>query len=278
MAIIGIDAGNYKTKVCTAKGVFDFDSAFAPYHELYVRDEEDFGPDDMIIEYKGVKEFAGTLAKRENHFENDQLANSVFGDTKYHEDALKRILIAIAKTKSKGPAKIFVGQPITKHSEDKEKIKKMLEGIHQIVINGVKYEIEIEEVNVGVEGFAAAMCIPNLQPITRIIDFGSGTVNYATLKDGKRVNVGSGTITQGSETTEIGALLRATLNTLRNQKWKAEDHVWICGGIAKRVFKEVQKWFPNAKLIFPLSNNEVQGSHFVNAIALYKLAKEVYKK
>lgn len=64
--IIGIDAGNYETKVCGPFGVKKFYSDIGEYRERNLKSS--FGPDDMVWECEGKKGFAGSLARYESEF------------------------------------------------------------------------------------------------------------------------------------------------------------------------------------------------------------------
>ena len=167
--ILGIDAGNYETKVCDG-AISKFPSALGEWRDLSLRSYNKY---DFEYEYKGIKGFGGTLAKRES-----QLAFSKLGDTKAHEDALIRILLACSLYDE--DIQLVTGQPI-KSKADKQKIKDMLLGTHKIKINGVDRKITISAVEVATEcaSFYTVKPVPNVT----IIDMGAGTINVAVIKD-----------------------------------------------------------------------------------------------
>ena len=117
--IVAVDAGNHETKYCSQYGVGKFPSVLGEYRER--RLEQRFSDYDMVWEYRGKKGFAGTLAKYESEF-----SGSIMGDSKAHEDAKIRILLAL-HILGDTDYQIVVGQPINRHTpEEKLKIKVML--------------------------------------------------------------------------------------------------------------------------------------------------------
>jgi len=192
--ILGVDAGNSNIKVSGERGEVILPSALGEYRERKL--EQKFSDDDIIYEFNNKKGFAGTLALHES-----QLLASRMGDSKAHEELIIRVLLGINKYCSENrDFKIVVGQPIAKHvQKEKEKIKSLLSGEHDITINNKKRIINIRNVEVASEAGAAFWSNPR-QGKVRVIDIGSGTVNAATLIDGRYIDKESFTIKDGLET------------------------------------------------------------------------------
>lgn len=223
--ILGIDAGNDGTKICGPLGVQRYSSSIGEYNPLNMR--EQFDSDDLVFEYNGRIGLAGTLAQ----FESDW-GYAVKGDSKSHEDAILRTLLAIIRYSDHDEHSIVVGQPIATYTdEEKQRIKRRLTGRHEIVVNGRRRVVRINRVEVAPEGAAAAMSDPK-PGLVRIIDIGSGTVNCATLHDMKRINLESFTISKGMETVKSNdpeQMARGIAN-LTLGKWRKDDYVRLVGG------------------------------------------------
>jgi plasmid segregation protein ParM len=63
---LGIDAGNYKVKICGERGLMDFISSIGEAREIKLH--QNHGQDDMVFEYEGDTGFAGSLALYESEF------------------------------------------------------------------------------------------------------------------------------------------------------------------------------------------------------------------
>lgn len=268
--IVSIDAGNSETKYCSQYGVGKFPSVLGEFRER--RLEQNFGDSDMVYEYKGKKGFAGTLAKYESEF-----AGSVMGDTKAHEDAKIRILLALYMI-GEAEYQIVTGQPIGKHvPEEKLAIKAMLLGKHSISVNGVAMSFVVSNAEVAAEGGAAFWADPQ-DGLIRILDIGSGTVNGATLCDSRYIDKDSFTISFGADTNisnDMEALTRG-IATQALKKWNRNDKVLIAGGIAKGITPYIQKFFPSAEIIKPSLRGQILHPVYANAVGFYQIARGVY--
>lgn len=103
---IGIDAGNARVKVAGPTGIISLDASIGEWRGRKLKNQH--GPDDMEIEYRGRKYFAGSLARYESEF-----GGTIMGDTKAHDEAKLRVLIAIARY-DVSDCSIVVGQPTIK--------------------------------------------------------------------------------------------------------------------------------------------------------------------
>lgn len=275
--VIGVDAGGHKVKIVGDEGERSFLSNICEYFERNV--DEQHGPDDMVWSYGNRKGFAGTLAARE-----DEFGGNMFGDSKAHEDAKIRILLALHRYCENGDEIYLVtGQPIGKHTPDeKQKIKDALLGTHVITINDVIKKLHIKGVEVAPEGSAAYWANPAGNDVN-IIDIGSGTVNAAAIQDKKHINSKSATFNFGVETTNNKDFEAMARGIIRNtsKKWNKSDNVQICGGSAEMIAKHIKEHYTNAQVLQPQlrihTSIKILHPVYANAVGFYYLAKGVYK-
>lgn len=264
--IVAVDAGGYQTKFYDGVKVEVFPSLIG-YDWRERKLSSKYGSYDYEFEYRGIKGFAGTLAQ----YESD-CVDSRKGDTKAHDDARLRVLIALHQFGNGSRYKLVVGQPIGKHTEqEKKKIKSMLLGTHLLKINHVEKEIVIDRVEVAAEGVAAGLLIGSLDLI-RIIDIGSGTVNYGTMINRKFNDKGSFTLATGMETTlttDYIAFTRQIALRAIQGGWQPSDKVYLVGGGADKVISYITDYFPLAKL----ASNDVI---VANVQAFHMIARKLY--
>lgn len=274
--LLGIDAGNHRCKIIGEYGEDDYHTNICAWFERNVK--ETFAEDDMVFEIDGQKGFAGTIAKYEDEFGT----GNMYGDTKAHKDTKIRVLLGIYRYMKKyqlheSDVSIIVGQPIGQHNEDhKGYIKRMLKGYHDYTVNGERIELTINEVEVTAEGGAAYWLIKE-KNLLRVIDIGSGTINVITIINGKIINKLSRTLEFGTETvSDRDGIVDGIIRNVTAMKWKPNDKVYLCGGIAEQVIGKVKKHFLNASLIKPEVDHRELGSVFTNAASYYEIAKKVY--
>lgn len=282
--IIGVDAGNHQAKVV---GPFGHDAFKTNICDWFERDiEETFGPDDMEFLIDGRKGFAGSIAEHEDDFGG----GGMYGETKAHDDAKIRILLALHRYINKYcPAidEVFIvtGQPIKSHKPgEKEKIKKMLQGRHNFTVNGKQQTIFIEGVAIAPEGSGSFWSKP-MSGLMRILDVGSGTVNAATIKDKKHINNASDTFNFGMETVknkdDVAGIARGIIRNTTKLKWQKSDPVFICGGIAEQIAPYIQDHYGQTELLKPCFKYQsgMQTLHpvYANAVGFYEIAKGVFK-
>ncbi len=272
---LGIDWGNYKTKVMGPYGATEFYSDLGEFRERNL--VSSFGHDDMVLEYQGKKYFAGSLARFESEF-----GGVIMGDSKAHEEAKLRALIAIHRYAGDNDYRIVVGQPIGKHSEsEKQKIKSMLKGQHTLTINDKKKTFCVSRVEVAAEG-AAAIWSNKKHGLVRILDCGSGTVNAATIVNMKYIDRDSFTLDFGAntgKTSDPGDIAEGIIRCLL-KKWKRTDKILIAGGIAEELQPHIEKAFINAEILKPIisMNGQPKTLHpmYANAVAFYNIARYLY--
>lgn len=268
--ILGIDPGNYEVKIFGANGPLKFYSDIGEYRDLKLSQSR--GLDDMVFEYDGRKGFAGQLARDESEFNG-----SIMGDTKAHDDAKLRVLLALHRyCENFSNIYLVTGQPIGAHTaQEKEKIINMLEGPHEITVNDRVKRFFVASVRVAAEGGAAYWSDP--QPtLTRVLDIGGGTVNAATINERKRyVDKGSFTLNFGANTNfsnDLKAMSRGIAAELI-KKWGKDDLILVAGGIAEQITPHLKEYFKNARVISP--KNQVKPV-FANALGFYLLGVGAY--
>lgn len=279
MLVLGVDAGNKNVKIFGKYGEMLFISDIGEYRER--RLEEYFSDDDMIFEFRNRKGFAGTLAKYESQFTASRM-----GDSKAHEDMLLRVLLGLHRYADETEFGIVVGQPISKHTnEEKKKMKELLEGVHKIKVNDVTKNIHIKKAEIAAEGGSAFWAQPK-KGIVRVLDIGSGTVNGATLDDGRYIDKDSFTIKDGFETLltdDIQLFVRkVALHALKY--WNIDDCLLLCGGGAEKVQQYLYEYFTDVQIIYPkvqvkrknggVSHNQLKPI-FANAVGFYNIALKV---
>ena len=272
MEIVGIDPGNKEVKFASRFGADKFYSAIGEYRDRHI--ESSHGKDDIVFEYQGRKGFAGTLALAESEF-----GGSLMGDSKAHEDTKIRALLALHRLPANS-FKIIIGQPISKHiPSEKERIKKMLVGTHEIVVNGERKVIRINRVEVAAEGGASFWSNPQTG-LVRIIDAGSATVNCASLVDGRYIDKDSFTINFGCNTTksnDFKAMVRGIV-AQTSKKWELTDTVLVMGGAAEKILPFIQEYYFDSALLNPIHNKEIYKPIFANAVGFYQIGLNVYEK
>lgn len=278
MAIIGIDGGNYETKLVTRKGAFKYRSCLGEWREFNI-DMGALSDEDIVYEYEGTKGFAGLLAENESLFTREMA-----GDTKAHEDAKLRILIGIHRFTDDLTHNIIVGQPIKKHKAEKQRIVEMLEGKHTITVNDETKTFTIRRVSVAPEGAGAIWAYRGDESKVRIIDVGSGTVNCATVSDGRFIDLDSFTILFGANSEEnydVESLVKSVI-ARTSKRWSPGDCVRVCGGIAEVIAPLLKRHFSDVKTIQPMireGNQSIRAVHpvFANAAGFYELARDLYE-
>lgn len=274
--LMGIDAGNHEVKVKTEAGVWKFLSDLGESRELKI--SQPHGEDDMVFEYDGRRGFAGSLARYESEF-----VGSMMGLSKAHEDAKLRVLLAVHRHAGDARlVRIVVGQPIKMHiDEEKGRIKRMLEGHHNMKVNGVEKRFQIERVEVAAEGGASFWANP-IMGKHRFVDAGSGTVNCATILNKRYIDRESDTLPFGvntNKTNDTASLARA-IATECSKKWQTGDSVYLVGGSAEALEEPFKRYFPNAKAMSPMTfvDGVLRPVHpvYTNAIGFYEIGRRLF--
>jgi plasmid segregation protein ParM len=274
---LGIDAGNYRVKICGERGLMDFISAIGEARQINL--QQIHGQDDMVFEYQGDTGFAGSLALYESEF-----GGSLMGDTKAHNDTKLRVLIGIHRYVTlygieENTFDIVIGQPISKHNhEEKSRIKEMLKGWHTIIVNGVEKSFHIRNVECAAEGVSSFWSNPQ-SGLVRILDIGSGTVNYSTVLEGRFIDKDSGTLPFGVNTNKSDNLqaLSRGIATHVLKRWNPSDKTFVVGGIAEQILPHLKGYFSNVEVLYPIYNQQYVNPIFANSIAFYIIGVNIYE-
>lgn len=284
--LLGVDAGNHSGKVM---GMYGTDTYLTTICEWFPQDiKEKFGEDDMEFEIGGRRGFAGTIARYEDEFGE----GAMYGDTKAHEDTKIRVLLAIYRYIEKycpGTEKVSIvtGQPIVSHNDgEKSQIVEMLKGEHSFEVNGRRQKLEIVNVIVGIEGSSSfwGLDTSSQRGKIRIIDVGSGTINCATIVNGKHISRSSGTFNYGTETMsnigDVEVLSRGVLRSTTQLNWGRDDIIYVCGGVAEDIIPFIKARYPKARVLRPevkINEGELRELEpkFANSVGYYELAKEL---
>lgn len=275
--ILGIDAGNSEVKICGERGLTKFISDIGEGRQINLNQVH--GEDDMVFEYEGRSGFAGSLARYESEF-----VGSIMGESKSHYDSKLRVLLGIHRYLTlhhinEDSFQIIVGQPISSHiHQEKERLKQLLKGSHIITVNGVKKQFHISDVNVAAECASSFWSNPQ-NGLTRIIDVGSGTINYSTVLEGRYIDKDSGTLPYGMNTNksnDVHALARGVA-TETMKKWKKEDNVFLIGGAVHLIEPYMKQYYPNTQILYPIFNQQYYESIYANAISFFNIGVNVYE-
>lgn len=282
--VLGLDAGNYKIKVCGFYGVSSYSSAICPWFSRDV--EEIFGSDDAEYEIDGMRGFSGTIAEYEDAFGGE----SMYGLSKAHNDTKVRVLVSIYRyikehNLSVRTVSLVVGQPIKRHvKEEKDSIINMLKGNHIFTVNGERVELNIENVGVCAEGSGSFWSLP-INPDVRVIDLGSGTCNLASVRNKKFLNNMSDSLNFGANTgrskREIEDIATGIIRATTRLQWNVDDLVYVCGGIAEEITFYIKKHYKNAEALYPPLEDCNDASRvnpiYSNVIGFYNIAKATFK-
>jgi plasmid segregation protein ParM len=280
--ILGYDAGGNELKIYGERGPRKILSLVGEWRPRNLISH--FSEDDVEFEFNGRKGFFGTLAKYESKF-----ATTRGGDTKAHDEFVLRVLIGLSLYSRNSDFKLIVGQPISKHiEEEKNKMKELLIKTHRIVVNGEQRIINILDAGVAAEGASAYFAEQTLRPgKVRILDFGSGTVNAATLIDGNYIGSDSFTIvfkvSDPYNEINLPGIAQYVISKI-DREWDREDQVLICGGATDKMIDHIQSYFPNTKKLEAKirvrdgSRLTIQPIEpiYANAIGFYYIAKRVF--
>jgi plasmid segregation protein ParM len=276
--LLGIDAGNKLMKVVTQNGVYSYLSMLGDWRPRKWNDQH--GADDIEFEHEGQRGFAGTLAEAES-----RRVREMMGDTKAHEDAKLRILIAIHRYSDDFYNDLVVGQPIDRHvADEKHKLKALLRGEHTIAVNGETKTFVVSNVEVAAEGVSAFWSQPRAG-LVRIIDAGSGTINCATIRNKRKVEKDSFSLPYGMYSERRSTMEDATdvANSVAAGclgKWQREDEVIVAGGSAHELAEPLRKHFRKVSVIQPNYHvgNRVQIVEpvFANAVGYFNIGRALY--
>lgn len=257
--IIGLDCGRSRVKAVTANKILSFPAILGEWRERRLINSHG---DDMEVEFRGERYFAGTLAENESEF-----YRSMMTDTKAHNDFLILSLLGMVRANVGASVNVVTGVPVGQHiEEEKEAIKSLLKGYHRIAVNGKQHAIHVKNVEVAVEGGAAFWSQPT-DGLVHVIDSGSKTVNYVTMKNRRYIDRDSGTLPFGCDTNksnDVGQLANRIVGEV-SKKWSKDETIYLTGGKADELLPYIARYFPNTFVI----NNPL----YANARGYYTIGK-----
>jgi plasmid segregation protein ParM len=154
----------------------------------------------------------------------------------------------------------------------------MLKGWHTIVVNGIEKSFHIRNVECAAEGISSFWSNPQ-NGLVRILDIGSGTVNYSTVFDQRYIDKDSGTLSFGVNTNKSNNLqaLARGIATHTLKKWSPQDRVFVVGGISDTILPHLKQYFPNVEVLYPIFNQQYINPIIANAIAFYIIGVNIYE-
>lgn len=259
--IVGLDVGRSSVKVVTGARVFSFPSYLGEWRERKLTNS--FSENDLEVEFEGQKYFAGTLAQHESEF-----CRSMMTDEKDHADTRLLALIALHRVGA-SDASVVTGLPVGLHDDQrKQRIRELLLGRWEITVNSERKVIRINRVEVAVEGGAAFWVSPQ-DGLVRILDVGSKTVNFVTVRDHHFIDRESGTLPFGFDTNRSSDIrqMAARIAGELGKKWGNNDRIMIIGGRAAELQDYLHPYFPSVYA--------VKNPLFANATGFYQLGRSV---
>lgn len=196
LEVISVDCGRSGVKAVSESERIYFPSVLGEWRQL--RNGREMGVDDFVIEYRGLKYFAGRVAREEAE-DGTQMMLAY----KAHTDTKLLTLIALHRLAQDGAHILLVtGLPITLHTDrDKELMRSILIGTHEVVVNGEPKTLHVDRVEVAAEGATAAWAMGRVRRERfHVVDVGSRTVNYATAVNGRWRDKESDSLDYGWET------------------------------------------------------------------------------
>jgi hypothetical protein len=268
--LVSVDNGGSSTCIITKNYQESFPSVKGLYGIRTLTDSH--GKFDYVVEYKGEKYVAGTLAKYDCKY-----PLQMHTDSKHNLFFDLSILIAIHQF-GYDTNYLVTCVPISMHNEqEKFGIIERLIGNHTITVNGFKKSFQIADVKVAPE---TAVCFWISEPkgMNRFIDLGSRTIGYATTvyedEETRFIDSESGSFKgKGLEALDDSYDQKALADYICGRLmsiWKPNDNISLLGGGAmdEELVLQIKKYFPLATV---LGNPKMS-----NALGMYLLGRVVY--
>lgn len=196
MEIISVDCGRSGVKAVSESERIYFRSALGTWRQL--RNERELGVDEFVVRYKTEKYFVGRVAVEECD-DGAQMMTAY----KAHTDTKLLTLTAIHRlVRNESRVMLVTGLPLAFHVEiDKQRMRELLQGTHEITVNDVTKRFTVEQVEVAAEGASAAWSLGRTRRERfHVVDVGSRTVNYVTMQNGRWIDKDSDSLDYGFET------------------------------------------------------------------------------
>ncbi|TCP65424.1 ParM/StbA family protein [Baia soyae] len=255
--LVAIDCGRSFVKVRTENRTFMFPSKVSGWRKRNYRQELE---GDIELQYQGKNWFVGNLAEREGEFTRQAMQ-----ETKAVEETLLLALTGIHLSGAQGTVDLVTGLPISNYTEkERESVRKLLEGHHEVTVNGQTKRFYVQRVYTTIEGGGAFFSAPR-SGLVRIVDVGAKTTNYVTFKDKVFIDRESGTIPVGWETVrESNAREMADMIAAHVSKsWNSDDVVLLIGGVALHLEPYIQSHFRYAFAMSDPQTANVRGYYEV---------------
>lgn len=197
--LIAVDCGRSNVKGVGESGVREsFPAHVKPYRRLNL--DRRMGKNDLVVDYRDERWFVGDIAKDESGGEGSQMMLS----TKAHADTRILALTMLHRLVPDGSGVFLVtGAPVESYKMERVALKEMLSGEHTITVNAETKKFYVGRVEVGTECATAAWAMKRPGTYT-VVDPGSRTVNYATIRNGRWWDEKSGTLNYGTESVDVG--------------------------------------------------------------------------
>ena len=256
--IIGLDIGRDMVKIVTDNNRLTFPSRVGEWRKMKLNTGGDY---ELAI--NGEKYFIGELAE-ESYFSRQMATES-----KITEETKILFLGAIALVADSRPISINTGIPVTQHTkETKKELTELLTGTYTLKLNKSESRtVTISDIGIIPESVGAYwdMILSSegngqnrsiTYKTVRIIDIGSRTVNYCTIKSKKYLDRDSGTLNYGVlefENAKGGeeSFARRIIADL-SKKWlnySDNDHILLTGGGSLLLEEYLTKHFNNSQIV-----------------------------
>lgn len=242
--LVALDAGRNGIKVVRNGSRDYFRAAVAPHRDLNL--ERKIVRNDMTVQFGGEKFFVGDIAHEESIGGTQMMLAS-----KAHRDTLILTLTALHRLFS-GDDRIFImtGVPVeTPEKDEKQRLKLLLYGTHRICVNEQWKTFHIERVEVATEAATTAWALRRGDAYV-IVDVGSRTVNYATMRNYKWVDIMSGTLDYGLDS--VGIMTPAQFSRMviadLSRRLRTLPKLILIGGMAHVLAEEFKRYTPDVEV------------------------------
>ncbi|MBP2643450.1 MAG: hypothetical protein H6Q67_1337 [Firmicutes bacterium] len=187
---ISVDCGRHAVKAIFNGRRLTYPSVVGEWRERKITEGGNYE-----VSINGQRYFVGELAQHESRYARDMTTKS-----KIHEETKILTLTAIALLAETERVQLVTGLPVDQHTpETKAELRRLLAGIYDIEINGVKKHIRLAEADIIITIEGAGAYIAESPPgKCRVIDAGSRTINTVTIDENKKYrDLQSGTLDYG---------------------------------------------------------------------------------
>lgn len=267
--IIGIDIGRNKTKAYSKDMKISFPSRVG---EWRVRKLTSGG--DYEFEYENKKYFIGDLA------EESYCAREMATESKIHNETKLLFLTALAAA-NRTEYNVIIGLPVIQHVQStKEQLTSLLSGRYAVKLNDQFRTFFVGNISIAPESAGAYWSeVLNFHGqvinkdltngLVRIVDIGSRTINYCSIRNRRYIDKDSGTLNYGIIELENAGpeykeqFARRIVADLSKKWLKDEGYKIVSGGGALLLHEYLIEHWPDCIL----ADDPV----FANAKGFYKM-------